>query len=142
MRPHNTPAEYYFTCSGPHYASYLSLSSKQELRAVFSPQIPNTALPHLWSTISHALGGIFCASLHFVARPESTALQAITAELVTPVTDTSETNKSDTYNNVTNVSNGLWRPGAAREHVLSAALPQEASCTENLTPWLKLLPCR
>lgn len=23
-----------------------------------------------------------------------------------------------------------------------AALPQEAICTENLTPWTKLLPCR
>jgi hypothetical protein len=35
-----------------------------------------------------------------------------------------------------------WVPGPAREHVLYASLPQEASCTENLTPWLKLLPCR
>jgi hypothetical protein len=33
-------------------------------------------------------------------------------------------------------------PGGASQHVLYAALPQEASCTENLTPWLKLLPCR
>mmetsp|Transcript_10595 Transcript_10595/g.31114 ORF Transcript_10595/g.31114 Transcript_10595/m.31114 type:complete len:565 (-) Transcript_10595:167-1861(-) len=29
-----------------------------------------------------------------------------------------------------------WRPG-----LLFAALPQEPLCTENLTPWLKLLPC-
>lgn len=35
-----------------------------------------------------------------------------------------------------------WAPGGAGSHVLYAALPQEAACTENLTPWLKLLPCR
>lgn len=29
----------------------------------------------------------------------------------------------------------------AKGHVLLAALPKEPLCTENLTPWLKLMPC-
>jgi hypothetical protein len=40
------------------------------------------------------------------------------------------------------VSGASWVPGPAPDQVLYASLPQEASCTENLTPWLKLLPCR
>jgi hypothetical protein len=35
---------------------------------------------------------------------------------------------------------GAWKLGAGS--VRYGALPREAVCTENLTPWLKLLPCR
>lgn len=106
----------------------------QELKAVFDRQIPKPSLPPLWSKLSHALGGLFCASLHFVARPETTAVQAITAR---PYAANSSSDSGST-----GVSSITWRPEAAGEHVLYATLPQEASCTENLTPWLKLLPCR
>jgi hypothetical protein len=95
----------------------------QELRAAFSALLPLAELPGQWGNLSHALGGLLCASLNFVARPEATAPQAITMHH-------------------TSSSNSGWVPGSARQHVLYAALPQEASCTENLTPWLKLLPCR
>jgi phosphatidylinositol glycan class T len=33
------------------------------------------------------------------------------------------------------------RVATAKGHVLLAALPKEPLCTENLTPWLKLMPC-
>lgn len=43
-------------------------------------------------------------------------------------------------------SDGLHKEWGARElgagSVRYGALPREAVCTENLTPWLKLLPCR
>lgn len=58
----------------------------------------------LWRNLTHALSGLFCASINFLEDPAM-------------VGGTS---------------------GAVRQ----GALPREAVCTENLTPWLKLLPCR
>jgi len=52
----------------------------QELRAQFA--VPSLTEPDeqqlltaWWRRLSHALGGLFCASLNFVARSEATALQ-------------------------------------------------------------------
>ncbi|KAF8065876.1 STP13 [Scenedesmus sp. PABB004] len=101
-----------------------------ELRAAFSPLLPPDGVAAAWSALSQALGGLFCASLNFVARPEATAARAI--EMAPP--DAAACNAS--------AAACGWQPAAAGRQVLYAALPQEGSCTENLTPWLKLLPCR
>uniref|UniRef100_A0A8C5QYK7 Phosphatidylinositol glycan anchor biosynthesis class T n=1 Tax=Leptobrachium leishanense TaxID=445787 RepID=A0A8C5QYK7_9ANUR len=69
-----------------------------------------------WKELSNILSGIFCASLNFI---ESTNTVAPTASF-----------KPQGLVNVTNHS--LLR---------YATLPREVVCTENLTPWKKLLPC-
>ena len=67
--------------------------------------------PLPWRRLAHGLGGLLCASLGSMAQP---------GEWFTP-----------------SVSLGV-APG---QHVLFATLAKEPVCTENLAPWLSLLPC-
>lgn len=71
-----------------------------------------------WKGVTNALSGLFCASINFVDETK-------TAEPL--------------------LSFKQQRPqfGDDSELVLRyGALPHENVCTENLTPWLKLLPCK
>lgn len=70
-----------------------------------------------WLTLSNALSGLFCASINFIDSTK-TIRPAMTFDLEGSHKDTS----------------GL--------HLLHGALPHEVVCTENLTPFLKLLPCK
>lgn len=72
-----------------------------------------------WVTLTNALAGLFCASLNFVdsTRTISPALS------FTP----SSHHPSGVLENL---------------HLFHGALPREPVCTENLTPFLKLLPCK
>ena len=80
-----------------------------ELWAVFD--VPHDEVDASWKNLTHALSGLFCASINFLES--STAYSA---------------------------PDWGFRPfsGSLRY----GSLPREAVCTENLTPWLKLLPCR
>ncbi|CAK9860930.1 unnamed protein product [Sphagnum jensenii] len=79
-----------------------------ELWAVFD--VPKDKVDATWRNLTHALSGLFCASINFLESP---------AIVATP---------------------GLQR--GVSGYLRYGALPREAVCTENLTPWLKLLPCR
>lgn len=70
-----------------------------------------------WLTLSNALSGLFCASINFIDSTK-TIRPAMTFDL------------EGSHKNVS----GL--------HLLHGALPHEVVCTENLTPFLKLLPCK
>ncbi|KAL8736758.1 MAG: hypothetical protein Q9166_000124 [cf. Caloplaca sp. 2 TL-2023] len=72
-----------------------------------------------WITLNHALSGLFCASLNFVDSTRTTR-PVITYEPDGDHFDTS----------------------SASLHLLHGTLPREVVCTENLTPFLKLLPCK
>eukprot|EP00897_Mesotaenium_endlicherianum_P005790 jgi/Mesen1/5239/ME000026S04533 len=74
-----------------------------------------------WRNLTHALSGLFCASLNFL---ETSASSASPRTMFRP----------DLHESASSAS--------TRSHVRYGALPREAVCTENLTPWLKLLPCR
>ncbi|KAF1981966.1 Gpi16 subunit [Aulographum hederae CBS 113979] len=72
-----------------------------------------------WLTLTNALSGLFCASLNFIdstktIRPEKTFLPE-------------GTHINQSMRNL---------------HLLHGTLPHEVVCTENLTPFLKLLPCK
>ncbi|XP_031495070.1 GPI transamidase component PIG-T homolog isoform X1 [Nymphaea colorata] len=93
---------------------YMSASNAKppgvELWAVLDA--PADEIETAWRNLTHALSGLFCASINFL---ESTTSYAF--------------------------PNWSFKPD--RTHNLRyGALPREAVCTENLTPWLKLLPCR
>ena len=121
----------------PFPRSYWSSPSnkQQELRAAFGPGVPEAELPLAWGNLSHALSGLMCASLNFLARPEATAPQAL--ELAAAAANSEGGGGGDSHG-----SGGGALPRAARLRRLYASLPKEAVCTENLTPALKLLPCR
>lgn len=69
-----------------------------------------------WKGLTHALSGLMCGSLNLI--------------------DTKSTCQP----------NAFFRPSspatADQASLRYGALPREAVCTENLTPWTKLLPCR
>ncbi|XP_010547095.1 PREDICTED: GPI transamidase component PIG-T-like isoform X2 [Tarenaya hassleriana] len=80
-----------------------------ELWAVFDA--PQSQIDASWKNLTHALSGLFCASINFLES--STSYAAPT-----------------------------WGFGPKSDKLRYGSLPREAVCTENLTPWLKLLPCR
>src|SRR6266536_4601331 len=72
-----------------------------------------------WLTLTNALSGLFCASLNFIDSTRTTR----------PVMSfqPSGDHSNSTLSNL---------------HLLHGTLPREGVCTENLTPFLKLLPCK
>uniref|UniRef100_A0A1J3GH08 GPI transamidase component PIG-T n=1 Tax=Noccaea caerulescens TaxID=107243 RepID=A0A1J3GH08_NOCCA len=98
-----------------HWGGFDPLSSMNakpvgvELWAVFD--VPHSQVDTSWKNLTHALSGLFCASINFLES--STSYAAPT-----------------------------WGFGPKSDKLRYGSLPREAVCTENLTPWLKLLPCR
>ncbi|KAG7193147.1 Subunit of the glycosylphosphatidylinositol transamidase complex-like protein [Scheffersomyces spartinae] len=74
-----------------------------------------------WFRLSKALSGFFCASLNFI-EPAITTYPQYKANDITSL-------------------HYIQKPGN-KLYILRAALPSEPICTENLTPFLKLLPTR
>lgn len=71
-----------------------------------------------WMTLAQSLSGLFCASLNFIDSTRTTK----------PV--------------LTFHPTGTYRNDSQSLHLLHGVLPGEVVCTENLTPFLKLLPCK
>jgi phosphatidylinositol glycan class T len=72
-----------------------------------------------WLTLTNALSGLFCASLNFIDSTKT----------IRPV--------------MTFEPEGVHPKGAMENlQLLHGTLPHEVVCTENLTPFLKLLPCK
>jgi GPI-anchor transamidase subunit T len=71
-----------------------------------------------WTTLTQSLSGLFCASLNFVDSTKTTE----------PV--------------LTFAPSGDHGGNNTSVHLLHGVLPGEVVCTENLTPFLKLLPCK
>ncbi|KAF2026604.1 GPI transamidase component GPI16 precursor [Setomelanomma holmii] len=70
-----------------------------------------------WLTLTNALSGLFCASMNFIDATKT----------IRPVMSFVPEGH---HGNVSNL------------HLLHGTLPHEVVCTENLTPFLKLLPCK
>ncbi|XP_049635169.1 GPI transamidase component PIG-T [Suncus etruscus] len=92
----------------------LQAPSGAELWAWFQDTV--TDVDESWTELSNVLSGIFCASLNFI---DSTNTVTPTASFK-PLGLASNTDPS---------------------FLRYAVLPREVVCTENLTPWKKLLPC-
>lgn len=86
--------------------------------AFFKPDVVD--LDKAWTKLVNGLSGQFCASLNFLDTTQS----------VTP--KWSFQPRGITLKSSENSTNGHFRYGT---------LPGENVCTENLTPWKKLLPC-
>lgn len=70
-----------------------------------------------WITLTQSLSGLFCASLNFIDSTRTTR----------PVASFEPSGDHLSSKNL---------------HLLHGTLPGEVVCTENLTPFLKLLPCK
>lgn len=71
-----------------------------------------------WTTLTQSLSGLFCASINFIDSTRTTR----------PVSSFS--------------LEGHHNDPEGRLRLLHGVLPGEVVCTENLTPFLKLLPCK
>ncbi|XP_011621697.1 GPI transamidase component GPI16 [Amborella trichopoda] len=89
-----------------------------ELWAIFD--VPQDEIDSTWSNLTHALSGLFCSSINFMES--STAYSSPSWSFLSAPAKFEDL----TYSS----------------RLRYGALPREAVCTENLTPWLKLLPCR
>src|SRR5277367_318773 len=96
------------------------LMTTEQIRTILRLiSVGNTRAYSRWVTLTNALAGLFCASLNFVdsTRTISPALSFRPA--------------------------GHHPEGIVENlHSFHGALPREPVCTENLTPFLKLLPCK
>lgn len=92
---------------------YLRLSERRETYLIWTRAFSR------WITLNHALSGLFCASMNFIDSTRTTR----------PLT---------TFEPVGDHSKACLN----RLHLLHGTLPREVVCTENLTPFLKLLPCK
>ncbi|OJJ45312.1 hypothetical protein ASPZODRAFT_69576 [Penicilliopsis zonata CBS 506.65] len=75
-----------------------------------------------WITLTQSLSGLFCASLNFIDSTRTT-------RPVATFEPEGDHHASDA-------------DGSLPLHLLHGTLPGEVVCTENLTPFLKLLPCK
>ncbi|XP_064155735.1 GPI transamidase component PIG-T [Anguilla rostrata] len=93
---------------------FLSAPPGAELWVWFQDTV--TDVDGAWKELTNVLSGIFCASLNFIDS-----------------TNTVQPSASFKPLGVGNVTN--------HKFLRYAVLPREIVCTENLTPWKKLLPC-
>ncbi|KAF9427676.1 hypothetical protein BGZ94_004419 [Podila epigama] len=82
-----------------------------------------------WKALTNTLSGLFCASLNFID-------DTITVEPKLSFRNEGIYNihAADSTNNDTST--------APPKRLRYGSLPHENVCTENLTPWIKLLPCK
>ncbi|XP_069740951.1 GPI transamidase component PIG-T isoform X2 [Narcine bancroftii] len=93
---------------------FLQAPPGAELWVWFQPSV--TDVDTTWKELTNVLSGLFCASLNFI---DSTNTVTPTASFK-PLGIINETD---------------------HQYLRYSALPREIVCTENLTPWKKLLPC-
>ncbi|KAJ1765446.1 Subunit of the glycosylphosphatidylinositol transamidase complex-like protein [Coemansia sp. RSA 1813] len=75
-----------------------------------------------WKGLTNALSGVFCASLNFISDEN--------------------TSKPRLMFNVSASNSGDINVPAHHGTLRHGFLPRESVCTENLTPWIKQLPCQ
>eukprot|EP00741_Cyanophora_paradoxa_P005194 tig00000852_g5034.t1 len=87
-----------------------------------------------WGRLTSALAGLFCASIQFMA-PDPLAKRQSASRPVSPFF-------APFGEAVPGLAEPEWAGAGVPRHVMYGSLPRETVCTENLTPWARLLPCR
>jgi len=96
-----------------------------ELTAHFENYVPPEEVDILWQGLTRALSGLFCASF------SSLTSNSFSPGLALPPASFSSTSTP---------SSRYTSPQATPSHTRRGVFLAEPVCTENLTPWLKLLP--
>jgi GPI-anchor transamidase subunit T len=102
------------------------------LQVGWHPAVTSAQEPELWNGVTNAISGLFCSSLNTLA-PRTMHYAAAIPSAWPPFAPPKS---------AAEVSVMLSNSSAPQGHALYGALTQEAVCTENLTGFLKLLPCR
>ena len=92
-----------------------------EVSAWFGAGVPEGDVWSAWRSLTNALSGQLCASLNFL-----------------DLTTSASPKYSFTPRGVANIS----RSDGGSGRFMRGTLPGENVCTENLTPWKKMLPCQ
>ncbi|KAF9585323.1 hypothetical protein BGW38_002888 [Lunasporangiospora selenospora] len=85
-----------------------------------------------WKGLTNSLAGLFCASLNFID-------DTITIE---PKLSFRHEGLYNVHSATPPTSQKNSTSGSASQKLRYGSLPHENVCTENLTPWIKLLPCK
>lgn len=84
-----------------------------------SSTVSNITLSERWSTLRNAISGLICASFSTMNDELSSSPSPIVQSGISAKT-----------------------LSTTKRECIHGSLPKEATCTENLTPWVRLLPCR
>ena len=98
-----------------------SASAGAKVSAWFEPSLVSD-VDSAWRQLTNALAGQLCASLNFLDSSQQTVSPKYAFNLHGVLSESETTELNNTY----------FRMGI---------LPGENVCTENLSPWRKLLPC-
>ena len=88
-----------------------------------------------WTQLAHALSGLLCASFNFLDTTTTSSPQTAFAPA------TSHRTWQPAPRPQPDAAHPLGPPWFAGGVLRYGLLPRESVCTENVTPWLKLLPC-
>jgi GPI-anchor transamidase subunit T len=104
--------------------------------ATWQQGIPSSKVGTVWSGFANAVAGLFCSSLTTLAPSTMHYSPSLADEwdLFSPPSSAAEVRATLRTNGSSPTSQG--------QEVTFGALSQEAVCTENLTGFVKLLPCR
>ncbi|KAF9984000.1 hypothetical protein BGZ75_004425 [Mortierella antarctica] len=90
-----------------------------------------------WKGLTNTLSGLFCASLNFIDDTITIEPKlSFRHEGLYNVHSHSPSSTQQTFSADSNSTN------ASPKRLRYGSLPHENVCTENLTPWIKLLPCK
>ncbi|KAF9958427.1 hypothetical protein BGZ70_009197 [Mortierella alpina] len=90
-----------------------------------------------WKGLTNTLSGLFCASLNFIDDTITIEPKlSFRHEGLYNVHSQSSPSAQQSFNTDTNSTT------ASPKRLRYGSLPHENVCTENLTPWIKLLPCK
>ncbi|EGC37953.1 hypothetical protein DICPUDRAFT_29464 [Dictyostelium purpureum] len=108
--------------------------------------LPEKGVDAQWKELTNSLSGLFCASMQFLYQvPHHTSFpsQSFRPEGSSNIYyngDMEQSRNSVPAIEITNPQNGTSK--VVPLELRYGILPRESVCTENLTPWIKLLPCR
>ncbi|KAG0278494.1 hypothetical protein BGZ95_003862 [Linnemannia exigua] len=91
-----------------------------------------------WKGLTNTLSGLFCASLNFIDDTITTEPKLSFRNEGLYNTHSAPAADAFTRNSINSNNNNSSIPRKLRY----GSLPHENVCTENLTPWIKLLPCK
>ena len=111
-----------------------------ELTVFYDETIDASKIDEAWRATTNGLSGQFCASLEYMYRAPVENITEFSTHPITSFRVQAQT--SDEEPNIRLYKESklkATKPGLLMRHSI---LHGETVCTENLTPWMKLLPCR
>jgi phosphatidylinositol glycan class T len=111
-----------------------------ELTVFYEPSILEETIDGLWRATTNELAGQFCASLEYMYRPVAQPTSLFSTHPIASFRMAGQT--SDEEASVRRYSESSAVNASSDRVMRHSILHGETVCTENLTPWMKLLPCR